>query len=242
MRPIILILFVFVASTAAAQVQLSFDVGGIYKTYRYSEGGLAAMDGSLPAGGEGHATLRAGYAWGGTVGAGLLLGGGYSSYSYTDGYYSPLNGKWEESSTTVSGGLCLSGGLYFRLALLHRGPWAVYAELTTLYDRLDGEESRSEIRATGLYPVEMSRRRLQQDIMAHIAPLLCYSFGPHWTADLRLDWVALTFLHTRTNTYPWHLEGGSSQEAGSETLTTQLGLGAHLLPHSGVTLGFSYQF
>jgi len=242
MRPIILILFVFVASTAAAQVQLSFDVGGIYKTYRYSEGGLAAMDGSLPAGGEGHATLGVGYAWGGAAGAGLMLGGGYSSYLFTDGYFNPDKGSWEESATTTRSGFCLSGGFYFRLALLHRGPWAVYAELTTLYDRLDGEEARNEIRATGLFPVEMSRRRLQQDMMARIAPLLCYSFSPHWTADLRLDWVALTFLHTRTNTYPWHLEGGSSQEAGAETLTTQLGLGAHLLPCSGVTLGFSYLF
>ena len=52
MRPIILILFVLVATTAAAQVQLSFDVGGSYKAYSYSERGLEAMDGSLPAGGE----------------------------------------------------------------------------------------------------------------------------------------------------------------------------------------------
>ena len=88
----------------------------------------------------------------------------------------------------------------------------------------------------------MSRRRLQQDFSAQVAPLLCYSFGPHWTADLRLDWVALTFLHTRTTAYPWLQEGYSSPDEADETLTTEVGLGAHLLPHSGITLGFSYLF
>lgn len=242
MRPIILILFALVATTAAAQVQLSFDVGGSYKAYSYSERGLEAMDGSLPAGGEGHLTLRAGYAWGHAVSVGLLLGGGYSSYTFTEGYYNPLNSKWEESATTIRNGLGISGGLFFRLALLHKGPWSIYAEFTGLYDRLDGQESRSETRTSGLYPLEMSRHRLQQDLSARIAPLLCYSFGPHWTADLRLDWVALTLLHSHTIAFPWLQEGYDGQDAASETLTTEVGLGAHLLPHSGITLGFSYLF
>ena len=242
MRQVLFILLAFVATTAAAQVQLSFDVGGSYKAYRYTEGGLAAMDGTLPAGGEGHLTIRAGYAWGRVVGAGLLLGGGYSSYTFTDGLYNPNNGKWEESATTIRNGLTLSGGIYLRLAILHKGPWSVYAELSALYDRLDGMESRSEQRVSGLYPLALSRNRLEQNITARISPLLCYSFSPHWSADLRLDWVALTLLHTRATTYPWLQEGDVSSDAASETQTTQVGMGAHLLPNSGIALGFSYLF
>ena len=242
MRRVILILLTFIATTAAGQVQLSFDVGGSYKTYSHTEGGLTAMDGSLPAGGEGHLTLRAGYGCGPAFSAGLLLGGGYSSYRYTDGCYNPDNNKWEEMSNTLRRGLTLTGGLYLRFTLLHKGPWAVYAELTARYDRLDGVESRSENTTSSLYTVDMSRRRLQQDLAAQLAPLLSYTLGRHWTADLRLDWVALTILHSRTNTTPWHQGSADNPNAASETITTQYGLGAHLLPHSGISLGFSYQF
>ena len=229
--------------TTKAQTNLSLDIGYSNTGYSHTFRNEAAFDATLPRGQEARIAPRIGFRFGENLAAGLQIEVAYSSYTFTDGFYNPVNTTWEESATTDETLLSASAGAYLRLRLAQAGRLSLHLELSGSYAIGFGSEIRTETRVGDGNMVRTMRRRQQNTITARLVPVAEYAFNSHISAEARFNLTALAFTATRTLRWPYgtvsHVRGADPE---SQTDTRQFGIGLNTLHASPVTLGLSYTF
>lgn len=248
-RFLALALLLCVGVAVHAQWGVSANAGFGCSSHSCAEDGLEAFDSALPQGWALDFAPRVAYAFGRRLSAGIDLGLGYSSYRYTDGFYSPLTEAWERSEILHKELYSGAVGLFARLQVRSWGRLALHAELSGRYRMAFGTVTTTQYAKDAFGEMEevKSRSRVwQQQISWRLVPVVGYLLGPadgpHCSVELYLNFVSAAFAHTDTRTFEGKRWRGVGSEADSQRVTDDFGIGLRLLDANPLGVGFAYFF
>ncbi len=249
-RGFALVLLLCVGMVAHAQWAVSTNLALSYSGYNYAQGGISSFDKTLPQGWSLDFSPRIGYCFNERYTAGIDLGFGYSRYTYSDGFYSPISQEWEQSEMLVKELFSSSVGLFLRRQLLSWGRLSLHAELAAAYRLGFGLNTTTQYSGSSSgYTDEIvtSHSLHEYQTLVELIPVLHYDLGnqpgfSHFSLDLYLNFLSVAFLRTTTNLYAEHSEMNDGTAIARHTVTTDFDLSLRLRSAALLSLGVTYQF
>lgn len=189
------IMLVVMTFSVSAQVFLSGNVGYNYKNFSRSLG----FDVSQPSGFRTEATLQLGYAFSEAVRAGICFGVGYDNYHYYNGFYNPSIFRQDTIAIINEDNLTFSGSAFLRTRIANVGNLSFHLEFSLGFASGRGLKERVERTADAFYEdVTINYPTNTRTFAAQMVPVLNYAFTPHWSMDIYVDILTLSYRRVTT--------------------------------------------